>query len=85
MNQIKVNKNLTLTNTNSLNLKENLKKANDSLSHYRTRYNPELLTHKQKKSIEKAKIKIKSIEMLAKAKPIGRPIGSGKAKSEGKK
>ena len=68
-----------------LHLRESLKKANDKLSHYRTRYNPELLTNAQKKAIEKAKTKVESIEMLAKAKTTGRPIGTRKGKSEGKK
>ena len=59
-------------------LRDNLKKANDALSHYRTRVPTP--TPSQKKSIEKVKTKVKSIEMLAKAKATGRPIGTRKEK-----
>ena len=64
-------------------LRENLKKANDALSHYRTRVATP--TPAQNKSIEKAKTKVESIEILAKSKVTGRPIGTRKGKSEGKK
>jgi len=59
-------------------LRENLKKANDSLSHYRTRVTNQKLTEEQKKSISKSKKIQISVPQLAKAKATGRPLGSRK-------
>ena len=64
------------------NLRSNLKKANDALSHYRTRVpNP---TPAQQKSIKKATTKTKSIQMLTIPKDTGRPIGRSSLKEEKK-
>jgi hypothetical protein len=59
-------------------LRENLKKANDSLSHYRTRVSTEKLTPEQKRAISRSKKVQISVPHLAKPKATGRPLGSRK-------
>jgi hypothetical protein len=59
-------------------LRENLKKANDSLSHYRTRVSTEKLTPEQKRAISRSKKVQVSVPHLAKPKATGRPLGSRK-------